>query len=206
MPTLHKVKQGECLASIAYDHGLLIETIWDDPANADLRSRRTTPYVLFEGDELSIPEKRPKTVRCATGRVHRFRRLGVPEKFQLRLLAYGEPRADLAYTLELGGQTFQGHTDDQGKLEHPIPPNASTGRLILSEDESYDIQLGHVDPVSEEPGARTRLVNLGLLASPEADAEAYQEAIRVFQADHGLLATGKVDPDTGKALIEAHGS
>jgi N-acetylmuramoyl-L-alanine amidase len=206
MPTTHKVKQGECLASIAYQYGLLISTIWDDSANADLRSRRTSPYVLFEGDELVIPDKRPKTVRRATGQAHRFRRRGVPERFRLQLLAYGEPRAALDYTLEIGGQIFEGRTDEQGRLEHPIPPDARTGRLILGENESYDIHLGHVDPVTEEQGVRTRLFNLAFLADHDAAEDAYREALRVFQAGSGLRASGEMNPETEEALLKAHGS
>lgn len=206
MATLHKVKQGECLASIAYRYGLLMSTIWDDPANAELRSRRTSPYVLFAGDEIAIPYKRPKLVRRATGQVHRFRRRGVPETFRLQLLAYGEPRAAQNYTLELGGQAFEGRTDEQGRLEHPIPPDARTGRLVLGENESYDIQLGHVDPVTEEQGVRTRLFNLAFLADLDAAEDAYREALRVFQAGSGLRATGEVNPETEEALLKAHGS
>ena len=54
----HMVKEGECLDSIALDHGFADwRTIYDHPKNTDLRSKRPDPNVIHPGDKLFIPDK-----------------------------------------------------------------------------------------------------------------------------------------------------
>jgi len=78
----YTVKQGDCIESIAVRHGLLWQTIWDDPNNAELKRRREDPHVLLPGDPLYIPGRRVKSVDGATDQRHRFRRRGVPWRFR----------------------------------------------------------------------------------------------------------------------------
>ena len=95
MSKKHKIKQGECISSIAEHYGFFPDDIWDDPANAELKEKRKDKNVLFAGDLVVIPDKRLLEETCATEQHHRFRRKRVPEIFRVRLrLLDGEPRAD----------------------------------------------------------------------------------------------------------------
>lgn len=85
------VRTGDCIASIACDHGHVWETLWNEPANAELKSARTDPNVLLDGDRLTIPALRPRSEARATGQRHRFLRKGVPAKLRLRLLEERSP-------------------------------------------------------------------------------------------------------------------
>jgi hypothetical protein len=209
----YTVKQGECLESIAKQHGYFWQTLWDHPRNADLRQRRKDPDVVFPGDVVHIPERSEKSEPGATELRHKFRRKGVPSRLRIALKDEDdEPRAGLPYTLVIDGQVLSGTTDGDGALQHPIPPNAQRGTLTVrppdDEEEHYDLQLGHMDPVTETSGVQARLNNLGFdcgkvdgLLSPRT-----QEALRAFQAKHRLETTGKPDEATQQKLKDEHGS
>lgn len=206
MPTSYPVKAGDCIASIAFEHGFFPDTLWRDPANAALREERGDPNVLVEGDQVTIPDLRPKEVSCATSRTHVFKRRGVPEKFKLQLMRRGRPRGDLPYRLEVDGAVVaEGRTDARGRIEVYIPPNASSGKLVLGESEEYELQLGRLAAADTEAGARARLVNLGLLETADAAAEPYAGALRRFQLGSGLPSSGELDAATAAKLVEAHG-
>ena len=87
------VSGGECISSIAFDHGFFWETLWNDPDNAELKSTREYPNVLLEGDRVTIPELRLHNENGGTEEKHRFRKKGVPAKLILRFLQ--EPEDDL---------------------------------------------------------------------------------------------------------------
>src|SRR5262245_59620858 len=85
------VKEGDCIDSIAADHGFFPDTIWNDPGNSDLKQQRKDPNVLLPGDKVVIPEKQVKEVYKADRNRHRFKRKGVPAKLRLRFLKPKEP-------------------------------------------------------------------------------------------------------------------
>ncbi|MFC2172651.1 peptidoglycan-binding protein [Acidobacteriota bacterium] len=208
----YTVKQGDCIESIAHKSGHFWETLWQHGDNAALKQKRQNPNVLLPGDIVYIPEKHPKKKSCATDRRHRFKRKGVPSK--LRLVFKDEedkPRAGLAYTLEIDGESFSGRTDAQGRLEHPIPPNARRGKLVLGTAENreeHELQLGHIDPVSEISGVQARLNNLGFDAGAINGKFGPQtkKALKEFRAQFKLTATGESDEATQEKLKEQHGS
>jgi N-acetylmuramoyl-L-alanine amidase len=206
MPHRHTIAPGDCLSSVAYDEGFHPETLWDAPENAELRRQRDSYNVLLPGDVVFVPDRRERLEHCVTARRHRFRRRGVPERFRLALLAFGEPRANLAFVLEIDGRETRGTTDANGRIDVPIPPNARRGVLRIGERERYDLDLGRVAPVSAEIGVRTRLANLAYLEREDGDAAALRDAVRAFQRAQSLDPTGVVDDATRRALVEAHGS
>lgn len=206
MPTTHQVQQGDCISSIAARYGFLPSTLWNDPANETLRRQRQDPNVLCAGDLVVIPDLRPKHVSRPTGRTHTFRLQRRREELKLQLKRRGQPRAHLPYLFEVDGQVVaEGTTDAEGRLVQPIPPGARAGRLILGDTEAYELELGHLDPVDTESGARHRLLNLGLLDAVDADEATWRRALRTFQASRGLAISGELDAPTQAKLVEVHG-
>jgi len=68
-----------------------------------------------------------------------------PEAVGLKMRLQDEDGGALAgrpYTLEVGGETFQGETDAGGKLAHDVPAGVEEGRLTIQvDDEDYDWPL-----------------------------------------------------------------
>ncbi len=207
----YTVRQGDTTTSIAHAHGFFWETIWNHPNNEELRNSRDNPNVLHPEDVIFIPERQEREESGATDQRHRFRRMGLPERLRLRLLDEDdEPRADLAYTLEVEENRFTGATDSEGMIEHPIPPDSGSGRLLIGEpqEEEYALMLGHLDPIGEISGVQARLMNLNLYIG-EVNGETNDEtglAIREFQRRHDLEETGEMNDETRSRLEEVHGS
>ena len=199
----HIVARGESVESLAYAHGLFWETVWNAPENEELRRTRSDPNALLEGDVVYVPDRRPGTARCTTGRSHRFRRKGVPSVLRVRLLDNDQPRAAVTYTVEAGGRTYSGTTDADGWLECSLMPDVGAGILRIDETgEELEFEVGTVRPADTLIGVQTRLRNLGFYGGsidgePGEDTRA---ALRSFQLRAGLTATGEADPATIEAL------
>lgn len=203
----HEVRQGECIFSIAKIYGFFWEKIWNHPNNAQLKQSRQDPNILYPGDVVFVPEKEEKQESCATEQRHRFRKKGTSAMLRIQLLDDDEPRADESYVLEIDGQLFSGTTDGDGRLEHPILPDARKGRLLVGEaQEEYILKLGYVDPIDEVSGVQARLNNLGFdcgevdgVLGPRTEA-----ALREFQRKYELTETGEADEATRNKLVEIH--
>jgi hypothetical protein len=199
----YKVKQGDCISSIAQKHGLFWEKVWNDPKNAKLQQTRKDPNVLYPGDLVFIPDKEEKLESGATEQRHRFRVKGSLVKIRIRFTIDDQPRANEPYKLEIEGLSREGTTDGDGYLEENIPANAKGGRLIVGEGSSqdiYEIKLGTVDPIETDDGIRCRLFDLGYDTKDD-----FAEAIRTFQKKEGLTVTGNVDDATRTRLKEKFG-
>jgi hypothetical protein len=201
------IEPGESIPSVAKDQGFFWRTLWDLPENAALKQKRKDPNVLFQGDEVFVPDLRQKQESGATEQRHRFKRKGDPVKFKLRLLSMDKPRASEDYVLEIDGKLIRGKTDADGKLEEWIPGNAEGGKITLKGGaEVYPVQIGHLDPVDETSGIQQRLNNLGFLCGTENGEIGPQtrQAICAFQAKHELKVTGEPDEATKAKLQELH--
>ncbi len=208
MPINYHVKQGDCISSIAFEHGFFADTIWNHPENAGLKKKRQDPYVLMPGDVVYIPDKRLKEVREPTNDVYKFKCKNTPEKFKLQLLKEGEPRVGEEYELEIGDLKFSGKTDSQGRIQQSIPPDAKKGKLLLAKGtEVYQLQLGNLNPSNEITGAQGRLWNLGLYFGPIDGkmSDEFEEAIQEFQFTKNIEPDGKLTPATIAALKEDYG-
>ena len=204
------VQQGECVGSIAYEHGFFWETVWNLAENAELKRTRKNPNVLLAGDLLTIPAKRMKDESGGTEQRHRFRRKGVPEILAIAFLdRQNKPRAGLNYKLVIDGEARRGTTDSHGALRESIPPGSSHGQLILGDapnEERFELQLGHLDPVKDLGGVQMRLQNLGYDCGSVDGQETpeFVEALEKFQSDQKLQVTGEVDEATHNKLEELH--
>lgn len=74
MATKHRIIDGESISALAADMGLLIETIWDDPNNAKVRSRREHWDKVAPGDEIHVRDKELRHEEGATDTRHRFKK------------------------------------------------------------------------------------------------------------------------------------
>lgn len=208
MPIRHTVRQGDCIASIAFANGFHPDTIWNHGDNAELKRLRADPNVLLPGDVVVVPDKQIKQHQGATDRSHRFRRQAVPEKLVLVLRKEGEPRANEPYEIDIDGAVHHGTTAGDGRIEHDIPPNARLARLSFHDGaEVYVLHLGHLDPIDEVSGVQGRLRNLGFYDGP-LDGQITPElvqALQAFQASRDLEPFGEMDDETKNALREAWG-
>ncbi len=203
------VKQGDCISSIAKDTGHFWETIWNDPANSELKTIRNDPNVLLPHDRVTLPAKNTKEEPGETEMRHRFVRRGEPSSLVLHMEQDGKPRANVPYTLTIDQQTFDGVTDAEGKIEVVIPNNARRGRLLVGavpEQDEYVLALGQVDPIDAWSGVQVRLNNLGYgCEETEHLDEQTREALNAFRAMEGLERSDDIDAPTRAKLMERHG-
>ena len=216
MPTNHTVQPGECVSSIAKVAGFGDpQTVYGDGANAALRAARPNLNVLVPGDVVVIPDRLARKVPCDTSARHTFRVARKVTLFRMVLRDDGAVLAGKAYALVVaGGETFRGHTDAAGKIEHRIPADATAATLTFwleSADEDKDgyvipVELGHLRPESDVAGARARLLNLAFDCGGVGDAldAPTQDALRGFQAAAGLTVNGTLDDATKARLRRDH--
>lgn len=205
----HKVKQGECLETIAAQHGWLPQALWDQPENEALKEQRKDMHCLLPGDVVSVPARRPRDEPVQTGGVGKFQlKVEVP-KLRVRLLNDTKPRAGEAYRLELDdGQVLEGSTNGDGWVEQPLPASVRKAVLVLKDGaEQYELAVGGLDPADTPSGAQGRMSNLGYYFG-KVDGElgpVTKAALRRFQRAKGLEASGALDEATAEALRGEYG-
>ena len=206
------VQQGECLASIAYENGLLPDTLWNHPKNASLKAGRKDPNILMPGDRVYIPEVREREESCATDGTYIFQLSQPTEMLRVVLLdSDGNPRKSLQYTIKLkGSKPKSGRTGADGVVKVPILPNTREAELVVQSDlgeETYELYLGAIDPPTTLTGIQARLNNLGYFCG-EVDGlmgPLTAGALQRFQKNQNLTANGKLDGNTRDALVKQHG-
>lgn len=206
MPINYEVQPGDCISSIAFDHGFFADTIWNYPANKELKSLRQDPNTLCAGDTVVIPDKREKIVNKPTGEMHKFRLNNTPALCSLQLFDGDDYRANQQYELDIDGRLLTGKTNAEGVLRVPIPPNARRGKLVIGEDRAeYDLKFGQIEPPTQTRGVQARLQNLGYDCpiNGKMDEET-QNALRNFQFACGLKETAEIDDATLQKLDELH--
>ena len=218
MSVLHRVKQGECLVTIANQYGLKdYKIIYDHPKNATFKQRRPNPNIVHPGDVLFIPDKQDKQESRATTQQHRF--VTPTNTVLLRIIVEdgdGRALAHKKYCLKVAGQMLTGCTDAQGLLEQHISQDATEGELriwLKAEDEGlpgkghlFPLAIGSLDPVEEITGVQARLNNLGFhcgeidgICGPHT-----KKALKAFQAKYRLTESGAIDATSRQKLREMH--
>lgn len=204
----HRVAQGECLTSIAEQYGFYWESLWNHPRNAGLQEKGRHPNTLLPGDVVHIPDKRVAKYTRRTGARHTWKVKGIPAKLRVQIMEDDVPRRNEPFTLDIDGAITVGTTDGDGFVEANIPPRSHRGVLLVGDGESerrYDLQLGHLDPFDTLTGVQARLSNLGFACGHDGELdELTRDALRSFQAEHGLDLTGEPDPSTQAKLREVH--
>lgn len=200
----YTVQQGDCLSSIGYKFKIPWKKIWEHGNNAALKQKRKSPDVLLPGDVLFIPEKTLKEENGATDKNHKFKLKVEKVWLRLKLLEEDKPRANLDYTLIIDGKEIKGKTDGSGKLEQKISPAVKEAWVKTKEDVYY-LQLGNLDPETEDSGVAQRLQNLGFLGKNKTP-ENKSAAVKEFKKKNSLGETEEVNSATQNKLVEKHGS
>ena len=208
------VRQGDYLTKLAALMDFDAEAVWNDASNRELRGKRTNPNILHPGDVLQIPEDaEPSGASLTAGAAHRFRARRLTAEVKLLLRDFEDvPLSNQPYRLEgIGPTPLRGVTDAAGNVRFEVPLNLDRVRLVLEgTGREMWIRVGHLDPVEEMSGVAKRLEHLGYLrtapfVSDEGRAR-LARAIRTFQDDVGLEATGEADDATREALVQRHKS
>lgn len=219
MSTIYEVVQGDYLSKIARKFGFSDwRTIWNHASNADLRTKRKSPNILYPGDRIFIPDRETREESKSTDRRHPFIRKGTRLKLVLVLEnLYAKPRANLNCELIVDSRSFAKVTDDKGRLEQDLAPSGEEAYLTAKIPESapgnlvVPLRIGHLDPVEERSGQAVRLDNLGYFAGPQEGASEeenerrFRSAVEEFQCDHGLKVDGDCGTNTQAKLKAVYG-
>ena len=152
MPTVHFVQQGEHLTSIAKKYGFASwDKIYSHPDNANFRDKRPNKFVIRPGDRIVIPDPESRTESGGTESKHRFRLRRKVPNLRLKLRNFdGGLLVDEPYQLTIGNNVFEGRTDSDGLLEHPLYTDEEQGIIkLLGRDMSLPLKIGHLDPISD---------------------------------------------------------
>ena len=207
MAIRHIARQGDCLASIAAEHGIHdVHEVRGHADNEALREQRPTPTVLAPGDVVAVPERTPRTFSCREGGQHRFVAQLPRTRLRIRLVQHGEALAGEPFVVEVGGRRIEGTTDGDGLLDVPVPALEHVALVALERaGEAFAVGLGQLDPLDSDSGIAQRLGSLGF--GPAAPgSESLAGAIARFRQAHGLDAGGGADDDFTRALGDAYGS
>jgi len=212
---VYTVQPGDYLVKIARDSGIANwRTIWDHPANSELRQKRKSPDILLAGDQLFVPVPTVKTVQLATGQTHKLEVTAPRPRLRIRVLdVNGNPVANQACFLSVDTPLLlktdaDGRIDAALELDHPVEGELFFPDLKLK----YHLMIGGLDPEDTPSGEKHRLNNLGYFAGVHdadqpGDADDWQLrwAQEEFDRDHGNKhpAFGTFDP---QKLAKEHGS
>jgi N-acetylmuramoyl-L-alanine amidase len=208
---MHVVSQGECLSSIAKKYGLSgWLRIYDDSHNSALKLRRPDPNIIHPGDQWYVPDPEQRRESCATDQQHSFVLKGHGTMVELLVEdGAGRPLRKAPYRLKVGDKVYEGVSDRDGRVKHQIESDEASGTLTVFADGggySWDLAMGHLDPLDEISGTQGRLKNLGYYEEEITAAldQATADALKLFQSDHELEITGELDDATRAKLAEHH--
>jgi N-acetylmuramoyl-L-alanine amidase len=220
MPGYYSVKQGDHLAGIAEQYGFPnFSRIWDHPNNAELKKKRGNPNVLYEGDNLFIPDPEQQVFDRPTDQKHKFVVSGEPLDLLLVLKnIYGEPVAKRSCKLQVGLNQYSLTTDGDGLITQEIPKTAVNASLTVEDsvavngkevpiERHLDLQIGYLDPLDTESGQLARLASLGYYRGPlsPTDPDEFLSSIEEFQCENSLTVDGICGPQTQAKLKTVHG-
>jgi len=181
---------GDCMSSIAFDHGFFWRTLWDHAGNAALKGLRKDPNILLAGDVVVIPDPDPSPVAKPAGARHTFKLKGVPAKLRLRLVKNKEPPPPPA----------AGGDDDAGGLGSGLPDPSALAGGGDDDDGSYTPPPPppppEVVPRANEPF--TLEVDGAIVARGTTDGDGHLEASLPPNARQGRLI---VNPGTADQTI-----
>jgi hypothetical protein len=200
--TPYVIRQRDFLAKLAHKFGFDADTVWNDPANADLRQARTDPNVLWPTDMLYIPEEQPPVMQELTlGTTNTFVS-DVPTATISVKFVGAEPGtyAGRAYTIQELDGLIGLVTDGDGVATFPTPVTLPVATVVFTDSgETWPLSIGGLDPVETRSGVFQRLRNLGYirpdLEIEDCEAELLRSALQYFKA--GQTAGDTEDQESG---------
>lgn len=203
------IRQGDYLSQLAFQHGFDADAVWNAPDNEALRRARPNRELLAPGDLLQIPVAPIEEPALEIGASNRYVARVPTVRVTLELGDEDRALANEPYRVEGLGRPISGQSDGSGHVEIEVPVTTREVHVALpGRGMVIPVQVGHLDPVETLNGVRQRLQHLGHYdlggrpAEPEDDAV----ALRRFQRDRQLPATGELDDATRRALSQAHRS
>ncbi|QJE01793.1 hypothetical protein HH212_18620 [Massilia forsythiae] len=208
--TTIEVVQGDCVHTLAVAHGFFAGTVMALDANRALAADLRAEGILYPGDILALPTLRVRKVPVVLERLNEFERRGVP--LFVRIRVEGDPDDPVKYLMEIDGVAEGGTLAAYDVAEVAVDQGAAKGTLQLKGGQAFAVHVGHLDPVTTESGLKSRLVHLSYLLPQSQDesqgidaARALAAALRLFQVNHDLEATGEADGATRDMLVSVHG-
>jgi len=230
----HIIAPGEYLALLALRLGFRdYRSIWNDPANAELKKKRTNPQSLAPGDIVRIPILEAPAFARATDQTHRITVGGGPILLRFRLDDQSHKAlANRSGKLTIGGRSAKGTTvvqtfpnrttGGEGELNLSVTGEPVDGEFAippldpkdLSTGATFRFLVGQLEPVDTPRGMRARLTNLGYFAgASDADEDQLEWATEEFQCDEKIpkaqrglnLGDRKKMLPTWNALGKRHG-
>ncbi len=230
----HVIKSGEYLALLAIRFGFRdYRSIWNDPANAELKKKRTNPQSLAPGDIVRIPLLEAPALARATDLTHLITVGGGPILLRFRFDDQSHKAfANRSGKLTIGGRSQKGTpvvqsfpataTGGAGELNRSIAGEPVDGEYAItplsgndpSTAATFRFLVGRLEPVDTPRGMRARLTNLGYFAgASDADEDQLEWATEEFQCDEKIpkpqrgfnLGDRKKMLPTWNALGKRHG-
>ncbi|MBS1833705.1 MAG: hypothetical protein JST65_13390 [Acidobacteria bacterium] len=127
---VHPAQPGDCFDSLAKENGFYnYKTLYDHPDNAGLKGTRPNPNQLAEGDNVNIPDKRPKKVALDLDKEKKFVVDRKKTKIRVKLVSSQDKMlAVTECTFTVGSFTKAGQPAE-GLIEGEIDPKVKTGSL-----------------------------------------------------------------------------
>ncbi len=212
----HVIRQGEYLTKLAHQKGFDADSVWNDSKNEDLKKKRVDPQQLQPGDILYVPDEAKTRLPIIVGASNAYVAQIPKVPVLIRLQIGGEILEKEPFViLGVGPKPIEGATDEHGYLKATVPVHVREIEVQLTaRDRTLRVRVGNMDPLNELSGLQKRLTHLGFYQPSYAGTENYEAAdpkqvmaaLAAFQQSVKLPATGKLDEDTAKALVAAHGS
>ena len=191
----YTVQSGDCLISIAHQHGLSgWQALYEHEANDAFRAKRPDPSRLMPGDVVVIPEPRQKTESIAVNRKNTFV-LRRPSAWFIVVIQQddGSLVINQPYELALNPETkITGKTNNQGEVKCLIDPAIEEVSLTVwpnggaaQQKICWRVQVGHLHPQDTSEGVKSELNNLNYRSGniTADDREFHQSSVRRLQKE-----------------------
>lgn len=212
-------KQGDCISSLAYEHGLFWRTVWEHPDNSELKRTRKIPFQLLPGDCVIIPPLRTRQEACASEQRHRFLKKGVPAIVKIKILERAQeppPEESEGPPEDEGSEGAELVVEEAGEESQPEQPARNKPYQVIIDgavgpagrtDQEGMLKLA-LPPNARQaqliieggtPRERTIRVQLGCLDPIRSRSG---QAQRLANLGFGADATGKNEARLAQALAE----